>query len=141
MLAGEDPRYARTLDNTLKFELLGEIDQLKGQLLEMGVSLTRPGTEQPKIDDTRALEEEVLRTITSLSRNKKRRTLDLWEVRIALPDVPRETLDPVLESLGSSWRIELQVVQDSTKLSPHEKGALLRLSDGTLIAAVGVTRD
>lgn len=146
MLAGEDPRYSRKLDNALKFELLAEIDQLKGRILEIQARAGTP--ESADLGDTRfqaanleGLEEEVLRRIAALSRSRNRRTVDLWEVRRTLRDIPPQTLDAVLESLGSSWRIELQLVQDGTKLSPDEKAALLRLSDGKLVAAVAVASD
>jgi hypothetical protein len=136
MLAGEDPRYSSKPDNALKFELLTEIDHLKGKILEMQASPIPQRT-----DDTGGLEEQVLRRIAGLSRTRNRRTLDLWEVRRELPDLPPETLDTVLERLGTSWRIELQLVQDSTKLSAEEKAALLRLPDGTLVGAVAITKD
>ncbi len=146
MLAGEDPRYSSKPDNALKFELLAEIDRLKGDILEMQASLIPPEAGSDKArrkrtDDTGGLEEQVLRRIAALSRTRNRRTLDLWEVRRALPDLGPETLDTVLERLGTSWRIELQLVQDSTKLSAEEKAALLRLPDGTLVGAVAITTD
>jgi len=145
MLAGEDPRYAAKAENALKFELLGEIEELKARLLEFQATAHMPEPpreiEQVKADEYSGLEEGVLQTIKELSRSKNRRTLDLWEVRKALPKVPRETLDLTLERLGSAWLLELQLVQDSTKLSDEERSALLRLTDGSLVGAVAIAAD
>jgi hypothetical protein len=144
MLAGEDPRYSTRPDIALKFELLTEIERLRGELLEMRANLIPPGASADKsrpsaAHDSGGLEEQVFQTIATLSRSRNRRTLDLWEVRRALPDLPSDVLDAVLETLGSSWRIELQLVQDSTKLSAQERNALLRLADGSVVGAVAVT--
>jgi hypothetical protein len=146
IIAGDDTRYSRKLDDTLKFELLAEIERLKGQLLEMQATLTVSEPTDATRGRTRAevaqeLEEEVFRRIAVHSRNRNRRTIDIWEVRRVLPEVPPETLDKVLEDLGTSWRIELQPVQDSTKLSAEEKGTLLKLADGTLIGALAIASD
>ena len=146
LLAGEDPRYSVKMDEALKFELLAEIERLKGEILEIHA---RPA--EPELIDekkllkkatiTPRLEEEVLRRIVVLSRSRNRRTVDVWEVRRALAEIPGETQDKLLEKLGASWRIELQPVQDSTKLSDEEKATLLKLADGTLIGALAVSSD
>jgi hypothetical protein len=147
MLAGEDPRYSGKMDEALKFELLAEIERLKGEILEIQAGPARPEPSHEKKVQARAaitpqeLEEEVLRRIAALSRSRNRRTVDLWEVRRALEEIPSETLDKVLEKLGASWRLELQPVQDSTRLSAEEKATLLKLADGTLIGALAIARD
>jgi hypothetical protein len=148
MLAGEDSRYATKIADLgkLKFELLGEIEDLKAQLLEV---LARGHAEQPaqvlvkriKVGEVAGLEDQVLQAIAELARKRNTRTLNVWDVRKVFPNLPRETLDSTLEHLGSSWRVELQLVQDSTKLSDEERSALLRLTDGSLVGAVAVAAD
>lgn len=148
MLAGEDTRYATRRGDLfkLKFELLGEIEGLKGQILELEANaqadqVTDGVGRQEEEREPESLDEIVLRKIAALSRDRNSRTLTLWEVRSVFSGLDPAKLDESLERLGSSWRLELQPVQDSTKMSPEEKGALLRLSDGTLVAALAVASD
>lgn len=143
MLAGDDMRYAAKADARLKFELLEEIETLKGQILELqarGLSASSGETAAPTIssdsNDDPVTDQTVLAAIRRIAKHNRRRSVDLWRLREALADIPRDQTDRSLERMGTAWRIELQPVQDSTTLSPRQKDAVLKLSDGTMIVSV-----
>ncbi len=140
LLGGEDLRYGKKPDEKMKFELLFEIEALKTRVLEALAQLSElaPDLEAnaPPIDDN-----GVLLAIRNLAKRRSRRTVELWEIREALASLSNDQMDTSLTRLGTSWKVELQPVQDFTRLSPRQKDSLLRLSDGTMIVAVAVTEE
>jgi hypothetical protein len=136
ILAGDDPRYSATPDEDLKFQLLAEIEELRAQIVELRAQ-TAAG--QPaETPAAHGLDESVCAAIQRLAKKARRRTVQLWQLREALAQIPMAELDQALLRLGFSWKVELQPVQDSTKLSEQQKDALLSLPDGTKVVAVAI---
>jgi hypothetical protein len=134
MLAGDDPRYARKLDEDLRFELLSEIEELKARILETNADIIPGAHPSPSLPAN--LEGLVLDAIASIARRNNRPAVDLWELREGLPSVPSGELDRTLEALGRDWKLELRPVQDLTRLSSRQRESLLRLKDGTMVVSV-----
>jgi hypothetical protein len=143
MLAGDDPRYTKTPNAKLKFELLAEIEDLKAKLLESRAAGSVISEKAPHADARRDVdvEKRILETIRRLSKAHKRRAVDVSDIRRELKGMPASSLEAALEKLGGEWKIELQPVQDITKLSEGQKQGLLILSDGTRIGAIAIATD
>lgn len=139
LLAGDDPRYAAKPDDKLKFELLAEIEALRAEALELTAHVT--ATKPAETPAVRGHDESIFAAIERLAKKTRRRTVQLWQLREALSAVPTAELDRALVRLGSTWKLELQPVQDSTKLSDQQKNALLTLPDGTAVVAVAMGSD
>lgn len=150
LFAGDDPRYARKADEQLKFELLEEIRNLRCRIELLPAEFaakTRPTAprritaESPRERIPDAIVERILPAIERISKRKKRRTVLICDLRAELKDLDSSVLEAALEKLGHDLKIELQLLQDGTRLNQKLREGLLRLSDGRLIAAVALSEE
>ncbi len=150
MLAGEDVRYSRNPDEKLKFELLAEIEILKAQLLQVAAEAKESSEVVRAVaaeaagasgEDLESLDRRVFETIRRIARHRTSRCVHIREIREVLSDIPGSELDQSLERLGTSWKLELQPVQDATKLTEKQRKTALRVSDGTMVCTVAAPAD
>lgn len=76
--------------------------------------------------------------IRELSEKSGTVSVDLCDLRTALPDWSRDELDHQLIVMGTAWEIELRAVHDMTRLTSDQKAGLLILPDGTPVVSVAL---
>jgi len=81
---------------------------------------------------------EIRDKIEQLSEELGRVSVDLCDLRAALPDWSRDELDHQLIVMGKSWEIELRAVHDMTRLRADQKAGLLILPDGSPVVSVAL---
>jgi hypothetical protein len=138
MLAGDDPRYAQKADESLKFELLDEIQDLQAEIGRLSAIQDLESSSKLESPVAPTVNDRILRALAELAQKKKRRSVEIWALRAELNDLGPEVLVEALERLGSERLIELVPVHDSTKLNRKQREGLLELSDGALIASAAI---
>ncbi|MBM3298747.1 MAG: hypothetical protein FJY85_02190, partial [Deltaproteobacteria bacterium] len=77
-------------------------------------------------------------TVERIAQRSGRRTVELWELRRELAEIPRKALDEALQALGRSRVLELKPVQDATRLTTLQREGILTLNDGVQVLSVAL---